>query len=75
VSQFLIARRAQIVAALSFVKVHYHAVEQKAAAAVKAAEAQVATAFAFSGTPAAPAAPVTSAPAAPGIRTICVSWR
>jgi hypothetical protein len=62
VSQFLIAGRAQIVVALSFVEPHYHACEQKAAAAVKAAEAKVATAFAFSGRPAAPAAPA----AAPG---------
>jgi hypothetical protein len=65
VSQFLIAGRAQIVAALSFVEAHYHAVEQKAAAAVKAADAKIETAFAFSGTLAAPAAPAAQPAATP----------
>jgi hypothetical protein len=42
VSQFIIAGRAQIVAALAFVEAHYHVLEQKAAAALKAAEAELA---------------------------------
>ncbi len=41
ISQFIIAGRAQVVAALSFVEAHFHAFEVKAAAAVKAAEAKV----------------------------------
>jgi Tfp pilus assembly major pilin PilA len=42
VSQFLIVGRAQVVTALSYLEAHFHAFEQKAAAAAKAVEAKVA---------------------------------
>jgi hypothetical protein len=64
VSQFLIAGRVQVVAALSFVEAHYHAVEQKAAAAVKAAVVKTEAAFTFAGASAAPAAQSTATSAA-----------
>jgi len=63
VTQFIIASRAQVMAALSFVEAHFRAFEQKTAALPKAAETKVESAFAFGGTPAAPTQS-TSAPAA-----------
>jgi hypothetical protein len=56
VSQFLIAGRAQVVAALSFVEAHYTFFEQKIAAAAKAEVATTAAPAAATAAAAAPAA-------------------
>jgi hypothetical protein len=65
VSQALTSARAQIVASLASIEAHYATFEAKAASAVKAAEARVATGFAFSSTPAPAAAPAAQPAATP----------